>query len=236
MNNKSFNLFQTPDGSVMDVYVTYPEGTLIYPAIILLNEGFGVNAHMRSVAERLCNEGYAVFIPDLFHRNGRQNAIRLWRFIPLATLPYIESVTTESLLMDLKITFIALQSMRNVNREKVGALGFGYGGRYSYLANSWLPLSAGVSFYGIGIDKILTGSREQHSPHLFFWGGRDRNTSNAQVGRIGEALSSKEKQYTSVVISYADHGFFSDERSSYHPLAARQAWAQTLAFFDFLLK
>src|SRR5271154_7303577 len=119
MINKSFNPVQTVDGTIMDIWVTFPDETNKHPAIILLNEGYGVDAHMQSVAERLCKEGYAVFAPDLFHRRGRQVQVPYNDYF--GAMSYVESVTPECLDVDLRTTLIAIQSMRNVNREKIGA-------------------------------------------------------------------------------------------------------------------
>jgi carboxymethylenebutenolidase len=78
----------------------------------------------------------------------------------------------ECLDVNLRTTLIAIQSMRNVNREKIGTLGFCQGGRYAFVANELLPLSAAVSYYAVGVDKIVSDASELHAPQLFFWGGR----------------------------------------------------------------
>ncbi len=77
---------------------------------------------------------------------------------------------------------------------------------------------------------------ELQSPHLFFLAGRDINITSGQANLIYDLNTGNGRDSTSVTISYAEHGFHCDERSSYHPLAVRQAWMHTLAFFDYLLK
>lgn len=103
------------------------------------------------------------------------------------------------------------------------------------MANCIFPLAAGVSFYGYGIDSLAANPVELQSEHLFFWAGRDALVTSGQVNRIYELNVRNGRDFTSVSISYAEHGFHCDERSSYHPLAARQAWLHTLAFLDYLL-
>lgn len=222
------------DGSVIDVWVTWPDGRERYPAILLLDEGFGVNAHVRSVAERLSREGYVVFVPDLYHRLGRQSQLSYGD--TASVLAYAESIRIEELAVDLKTTLSAMESLHYVDRNKIGTLGFCHGGVYSMFANSYFPLSAGVSFYGIGIEKFPSASFGPGSPHLFFWGGQDANNPPDKIAHFQQNLAERARDFTSVIISYAGGGFFCEERSSYNPLAARQAWGHTLSFFDYLLK
>jgi len=222
------------DGSVIDVWITWPDEKERYPAILLLHEGYGINAHIRSVAERLSREGYVVFVPDLYHRLGRQIQLSYWD--TASVLACAASVTIEDLVLDLKTTLSATESLQNVDRNKIGTLGFCHGGGYSMVANSFFPLSAGVSFYGIGVEKFLCPGFGSGSPHLFFWGGLNTQNPPALITHFQQNLAERRRDFTSVTISYADTGFFCEERSSYHPLAARQAWGHTLSFFDYLLK
>jgi carboxymethylenebutenolidase len=234
MEKKQFNPLKMTDGSVIDVWVSWPDEKERYPAILLLDEGFGVNTHIRSVAERLSREGYVVFVPDLYHRLGRQ--LQLSYGDTASVLACVESIRIEELAADLKITLSAMESLPYVDRKKIGTLGFCHGGGYSMVANSIFPLSAGVSFYGIGVEKFPSASFGPGSPHLFFWGRQDINNPPDLIANFHQNLVERGRDFTSVTISYAGSGFFCEERSSYHPLAARQAWGHTLSFFDYLLK
>ncbi|HEX3933289.1 MAG TPA: dienelactone hydrolase family protein, partial [Puia sp.] len=75
-----------------------------------------------------------------------------------------------------------------------------------------------------------------HGTHLFYWGGLDKHITPDKVDTVIDAVKNAGKDYTNVVISYADHGFNCDDRASYHPLAAKEAWAHTLSFFKNRLK
>ncbi|HEY0298480.1 MAG TPA: dienelactone hydrolase family protein, partial [Arachidicoccus sp.] len=68
MKNHDFNTITVADGTEMELYTAFPDGAGPFPAIIVLQEAFGVTAHIRKVAEGYCKEGYAVVSPDLFHR------------------------------------------------------------------------------------------------------------------------------------------------------------------------
>jgi len=218
----------------MDAYIALPEKSESFPAIIVLQEAFGVNDHIRNVAERLCKEGYAIIAPDLFHRTAKRIEIDYKDFG--AAAPHYQAITKEGLEADLKACYDWLQQQPNVLHEKVGSIGFCLGGRVSFVANTTLTLSAAVSYYGGGLDTLANEAVNMHAPHLFFWGGKDAHIPQVKIDTIIDAVKAAGKEYTNIVISYADHGFHCDERGSYHPLAAKEAWATTLAFFENRLK
>ena len=105
------------------------------------------------------------------------------------------------------------------------------GGRVSFLANSMVPLRAAVSFYGGGIAPgLLDRASKVQAPSLLIWGGLDKHITPAHRKAVTDALSGQQKIYVNVEFSHGDHGFFCDERASYEPRSARQAWALTLEF------
>ncbi len=229
MNNHAFNTLQVADGSPMELYVAFPEEKGNYPALIVLQEGFGLTQHIRNVAERLCKEGYAVVSPELYHRTGHRVEAAYDDFP--SVMPHYQAITKEGLTADLKAAYDFLQQQDNVIKDKVGSIGFCLGGRVSFLANAVLPLSAAVSYYGGGIEQLTDEAPNLHGAHLFYWGGLDKHITPDKIDTVVDAVRNTGKDYTNVVISYADHGFNCDDRQSYHPLAAKEAWAHTLSFF-----
>lgn len=234
MTNHEFNTVKLADHTEVDLYTAFPEGNGPFPAIILIQEAFGVNHHIRNVAERLCAEGYAVVSPDLFHRTARRLEVGYNDFASVA--PHFQAITKEGLTADLKGAYEFLQQQDTVKKDKIGSVGFCLGGRVSFLANAVLPLSAAVSYYGGGLDQFADDAVNLNGPHLFYWGGLDKHIPQETISTIVNAVKTAGKDYTSVTISYADHGFNCDERESYQPLAAKEAWAHTLAFFENRLK
>lgn len=217
------------EGTEMDAYIAFPEEQALFPGIILFQEAFGVNHHIRNVADRLCKEGYAVIAPELFHRTGKHLEFSYTDMA--AARPHMSAITPDGLATDLKTAFDWLQQQPNVNRHKTASIGFCLGGRVSFIANTLLPLSAAVSYYGGGLDTLAGEASKLQAPHLFFWGGQDTHITPDKVDTIIDAVRNAGKDYISTVISYAGHGFHCDERASYHPLAAREAWSMTLEFF-----
>ncbi|OON66990.1 dienelactone hydrolase family protein [Hymenobacter sp. CRA2] len=221
------------DGTTMQAYTAFPEAaaTTAVPGIILLQEAFGVNAHIRDVADRLAAAGYAVIAPELFHRTAAPGFEISYDDFPSAA-PHFHGITPEGLTADLHAAHAWLQAQQGrVQADKIGSIGFCLGGRVSFLANAVLPLAAAVSYYGGGTHTLAGRAAELHAPHLFFWGGQDKHIPKEQVDTVTAALDAAGKPYVNTVISYADHGFHCDARGSYHPEAAKEAWALTLAFF-----
>jgi carboxymethylenebutenolidase len=234
MTNHEFNTVKVSDGTEIDLYTAFPEGAGKFPAIIVIQEAFGVNHHIRNVCEKFCNEGYAVVSPDIFHRtvhrlDGPYNDFH-------SIMPHYQAVTNEGLTADLKAAFNFLQQQDGVLKDKIGSVGYCLGGRVAFLANAVLPLAAGISYYGGGLEQLADKATDLHGDHLFFWGGKDKHITEDKVDTIINAVKEAGKNYTSVIISYADHAFSCDERPSYHPLATKEAWAHTLAFFGNRLK
>ncbi|HET6255754.1 MAG TPA: dienelactone hydrolase family protein [Puia sp.] len=235
MVNHEFNTVAVSDGTEMDLYVATPNGEKVpFPLVIVLQEAFGVNGHIRRIADRLSYEGYAAVAPDLFHRTGRRLELPYSDFSKVA--PHFQALTTEGMTADLQAVHQWAQQQPNIRTDKMGSVGFCLGGRVSFLANAVLPLSAAVSYYGGYLDKLVDLAPQLHAHHLFFWGGKDQHIPKETIDKVTGAVQAAGKTYTNVVISDADHAFSCDERPAYHPTAAKEAWAHTLTFFSNRLK
>jgi carboxymethylenebutenolidase len=217
------------DGPPMQSYTVVPEGKGPFPALILIQEAFGVNHHIRQVAERLAAEGFAVIAPEIFHRTAPPGFEGPYNDFA-AVMPHYQAITNEGLSADMTASYQWLQLQPSIDEERTGCIGFCLGGRVSFVANAVLPLAAGVSYYGGGLDQVADMATQLHGPHLFFWGGLDTHLPLEVRQKVISAVEGAGKPYVNVVISYAGHAFNSDERPSYHPEAASEAWAMTLAF------
>jgi carboxymethylenebutenolidase len=212
----------------MRMFVARPGGTGPHRAIIVMQEAFGVNSHIRDVTTRFAGEGFVAVAPELFHRTGTGVEGRYDAFAEMQ--PHFSALTTEGILADAKAAYTWVVSQSEVDAARVAATGYCLGGRASFLANSALPLAAGVSYYAGGMPSVIDRVSSVHGPHTFFWGGRDRHITGEQKQAVVDAFTRAGKAFTNVEFSQADHGFFCDQRSSYEPNAAREAWALTLAF------
>ncbi len=218
------------DGGTMAAYMARPVGDGRHPGLIVFQEAYGVNSHIRNVTERFAKEGYVAIAPELFHRTAPPGFDGPYGDFS-AVMPHYQAVTNEAAEADSRATYEWLRSNRNVDGENISCVGFCMGGRVSFLANSVLPVRAAVSFYGGGIAPgLLDRAGKLHAPQLLIWGGMDKHIPSEQRRAVADALTAQKKVFVHTEYSNADHGFFCDERASYQPTAARQAWAQTLEF------
>lgn len=221
---------QVADGTSMAAYIAYPENAVgNTSAIIVLQEAFGVNHHIRNVADRFAKESYIAIAPELFHRTAPQGYEGSYTDFQ-SVMPHFQAITPEGLTSDLQATYKWLTEQKQVNKEAIYSVGYCLGGRVSFLANAVLPVKAAVSYYGGGIDQLVSRAADLHARHLFFWGGLDQHIPAEQIDTVIKAVEQAGKDFINVKFSYADHGFNCDERASYNEAASKEAWALTLSF------
>ena len=202
------------DCTPMAAYIARPSGADRHPGLIVFQEAFGVNSHIRNVTERFAAEGYVAIAPELFHRTAPAGFEGDYRDFPSMRL-HMQAVTNEAAEADARAAYGCLHSSPLVHPDRISAVGFCIGGKVSFLANSVLPLRSAVSFYGGGIaQSLLDRAPQLHGPSLLIWGGLDKHITAEHRKAVIDALAA----------------FFCDERSAYEPNAARQAWALTLEF------
>jgi len=234
-NRKNFVELKVSDGTTMDAYVARPEREDKRPGIMVFQEAFGVNAYIRDVADRFANEGFTAIAPELFHRTEPGFEGSYTDFA--ATQLHTTKLTNKGLEADIEAAYEWLTKDSLTDSRSIFAIGFCMGGRVSFLADSVVPLKAAVSFYGGGIAQgLLNYAQNLHGPILFFWGGLDKHILPEHTRAVEDALRAAGKEFGNVTFSYADHGFFCDQRAAYNEKASRQAWAMTLEFLKYQLK
>lgn len=218
------------DAPAMSAYVARLEGKGPHPGLIVFQEAFGVNAHIRDVTERFAREGYVAIAPELFHRTAPPGFEASYGDFP-AIRPHFDAITPGALEADIRAAYDWLGSNAQVNAGDISCVGFCMGGRAAFLANSVLPVRKAISFYGGGIAQgLLDRAGKLRAPMLLFWGGLDKHITAEHRRAVSDALTAVQKDFVNVEFAQADHGFFCDARSSYNSTAARQAWALTLEF------
>jgi len=228
-----FVTLKVGDGTTMRAWVAQPSTGAAHPGILVFQEAFGVNAHIRDIAGRFASDGYLAIAPELFHRTGPGFECRYDDF-PSA-MPHMRGLTDAGMEADQRAAHDWLRANGAANCP-ISAVGYCMGGRAAFLAALTLPLACGISYYGGGIAPNATNPgllgrvRELQAPMLMFWGGRDKHITPDKVRAVTDVLRAAGKSFVNVEISDADHGFFCDARASYNPAAAAQAWPLTLAF------
>lgn len=219
------------DGTEIDLYVARPaDEHNRHAGVIVLQEIWGVNGHIREVTDRIARLGYTAVAPDLFHRTAPGfNA----PYEDFSGIDHANKLTGEGIAADLTAaySFVEKQLLESDDRAKIATLGFCMGGRLSWVANAMLDLTCAVSFYGGGIaENHLEMANAQKSPLLLFWAGKDQHISGEHTASIGSALRTADKTFTSLEFGYADHGFFCEQRKAYNETAAKHSFALLQSF------
>jgi len=221
-------------------YYVRPQGNGSFPAVMVFMEAFGLNANIKNVCDRLAKSGYAALAPDFYHGDvyaytDLQNAIAK-----------LKSMNDETVMAEAGKGLEFLAGRKQVAANKVGAIGFCMGGRFTFLANAVHAdkFKAAVSFYGSGIalkqdpfgrKPLLDRVAAMQAPIMLVYGAEDELIAADEHGRIAEALSAAKKRYILSVFPNAGHGFLSDRRDSYAAVPAKEAWEMAMNFFKYNL-
>ncbi len=228
----------TSDGK-MEAYVAQPKDGGTYPGIVVIQEAFGVNSHIKKVSERIAAEGYVAIAPDIFHREAE-------RIIPYSEMPKaiatMQRVVDSKAMEDVGAAIAHLKSQSNVKSGSIGVIGFCMGGRLTYLAAAHhnKDVKCAVPFYGGGIPmgnpSPLSRTGEIKCPMYLFFGAKDQLIPLDQVNQIKAELTAKKVPFQMEIYPEPGHGFFCDDRGGYHEASAKDAWEKTKAFFAQHLK
>jgi carboxymethylenebutenolidase len=205
-------------------------------AVIVVQEAFGVNPYIKRVTERFAGAGFDAVAPSFFHRAGGGTA-------PYddfnQVLPLYAGLTDDGILMDLDATIAHLRALGHAPAA-IGVVGFCFGGRVAFMTAARRTLGASVGFYGGGIvtarfpqfPPLVGESATLATPWLGLFGDEDGSIPVEDVEALRTALGAAPVPTEIVRYGDADHGFFCDERPSFHASASDDAWARTLDWFD----
>lgn len=158
------------DGTQMQAYLARPRSEGKYSGIMVFQEAFGVNAHIRDVTERFASKGFVAVSPELFHRTvppGWEGSYGDFASV----VPHMQAVNDTALGADIRATHEWLTSAPQVDKNATACVGYCMGGRVSFLANALVPVKAAISYYGGGIAPgpcgpgLLSHTSELHGPH-----------------------------------------------------------------------
>jgi carboxymethylenebutenolidase len=209
------------DGHQLDAYLhTVPDAKA---GVVILQEIFGVNHHIRAVVDRFAAEGFTTIAPALFDRvqRGVELGYDENGFSEGKKLAY--SIPQEKVLLDINA---ALQYVRpQVELQKVGVSGYCFGGSYAWLSATRLHPNAAACYYGAMIAQCA--SETPHCPVILHFGLEDKHILQDDVKKIGIA-----HPQLPIYLYEAGHGFSCDERESFNEQAASLALGRTLALFQ----
>ncbi len=222
----------------IDAYLAQPEASGPWPAVIVFQEIFGVNSHIRDVTERIAAEGYVAIAPAIYQRfaPGFETGYTL-ADVEIGRR-YKDQTTAAELVSDTQATIAYLQGLPQVNSSAIATIGFCFGGHVAYLVATLPEIKATASFYGAGIATMRPGGGAATlncTPNIqgtlyAFFGEKDASIPRQQVEQIEAALTAAQISHR--IFRYpADHGFFCDQRESYQAEAAQAAWTEVKQLF-----
>jgi carboxymethylenebutenolidase len=212
-----FTTIMARDGHEFQAYLAAPAGKP-RGAIVVLQEIFGVNAHIRAVTDSYAAEGYTGIAPSLFDRIRRGIQLGYGPEDKPQAIGTMQQLKPDETMKDVAAAVAVIKSS-----GRVGAVGFCWGGRLAYMAACDLPVACAVVYYGKIVDQL---DKKPRRPVMYHFGSLDKSIPVSDTEKIAAA----HPESPLYVYEGADHGFNCDQRPSYNPEAAALARQRTLEF------
>jgi carboxymethylenebutenolidase len=214
-------------------YLARPTKPGKYPAIIVIHENAGLNDHIRDVARRFADQGYVALAPDYLSRLGGTTKVTP-KGEGLAKIR--EMVPWQNVAEDTAAGFDYLKVLPDVRADRLGLVGFCWGGEMTFAAATQIPtLDAVVVYYGRSPDP-LDNVKNIRAPVMAHYGEKDAGV-NKGISDTEAAMTKYNKNYDYKIYSGAQHAFNNETNPErYSAQASKEAWDRTLAFFKKNLK
>ncbi len=220
----------------MPCHLARPASGGPYPGLVVVMEAFGLNDNIKQLTDRFAAEGFVAIAPNLFFRFPDN-------VVPYSELPraitLVGKLNDDQVVADMNAAVAYLKTLKET-KPNIGTTGFCMGGRIAFLAAARNnEIQATAPFYGGGMTSPRPGGGKAPIEYagnlrakvMAFFGGRDSFIPLADVDKFRDALKGAGKDPEIVLYADAEHGFMCDERPSYHPAAAKDAWGKVIAFF-----
>ena len=207
---------------VMESFFAKPKDTGSFPGLVVIHEAFGLNDNIRDIAHHFAEQGYAALAVDLFSNRNRILCM-LQAFHGMLIRPLHNST-----LSDLQSTMAFLREQENVDRNRIGAVGFCIGGAYAVqLAVTEKGMKAASVFYGANPKPLE--ALAQSCPIVGSYPDRDFTTQAAR--ELETVLIKNNIPHHIKIYDNTKHSFFSQRRTPAEVEASKDAWQRMLFFF-----
>lgn len=213
------------EGGATPAFVARPVLSRTVPGVVVIQEWWGLNEHIKDVTRRLAQAGFLAIAPDLYRGEVAEE--------PSDARRLAMALVREQAMADIQAAVDYLVAQPQVEPKRIGVMGFCLGGGLAMMmAYKGRDVGATVIFYGGGVQPSDKELRAISAPLLGLYGGADQGIPVAQVREWERKLAEFGKTSEMVVYDGAPHAFFNDTRPSYTPEAAEDAWRRTVAWFQ----
>jgi carboxymethylenebutenolidase len=211
----------TANGGEAPGYLVRPDGDGPFPGVVVIQEWWGLDDHIKDVAERFATEGYIALAPDLYRGEIAEepdDARRLAMELEL-----------DQALLDIQGAVNYLTAQPDAEPKHAGVVGFCMGGRLTMMMSyRGENVGAAVVFYGGGVQPSDDDLRAISAPLLGIYGEADAGIPVDRIQEWDAKLDAFGKTHEIIIYPDAPHAFFNNERPSYRPEASADAWKRTL--------
>jgi carboxymethylenebutenolidase len=204
-------------------YLARPDDTKPHPGIVMIHEWWGLNDNIKAQADTLAKEGYIVLAVDLYHGKVTKD--------PAEAGKLTQSTDKKQAVTDLMDAVSYLKSQSFVNKDKIGSIGWCFGGGYSLqLAIKSNDLKACVLYYG----RLVNDTNELgkiKAPILGIFGSADKSISVESVNEFDSLLTTLQKTHDIKIYPDVGHAFANPSNPGFHPEFTKDAWSKVLAFY-----
>ncbi len=234
MTTGSHISIETSDGA-MPAFEASP-GLDAKGGIVVVQEAFGVTAHIEQICTRLAEAGWHAVAPAFFHRQG--SPVLSYDDMA-AVMPVMKELNSDGIKTDLLASFGHLNDA-GFTAAKTGVVGFCMGGSVTFYAATLRPLGAAVTFYGggvsegrFGLPSLIEQAPHLQTPWLGLYGELDKGIPSGDVDELRKVAAVAGVPTEVVQYPDADHGFNCNDRPAvFNPTAAAAAWERTLNWFN----
>src|SRR6266436_2735503 len=227
---RTSNIDLKVNGDKAYAFIAEPDDDAQHPGVVLIQEWWGIEPHIRDLAQKLAADGFVVAVPDLFHgkiatepNDAQKMSMMIRGNVDRAASEIIGALET-------------VKAMPNVDPKKLGLMGFCVGGFMTYVVASRYPdLGAVVPFYGAGYDPTPEEVAKVNAPVLAIYGSRDQGIPMEQIRKIEPMYKAAGKDLT-VKIYDAGHAFINPAHGMGNEKAAAEAWPLAVNFLKEKLK
>jgi len=211
-------------------FVAEPDDNARHPGVVLIQEWWGIEPHIRQLAQKLAAAGFVVAVPDLYHGKIATEPGEAQKMVMMVR------GNVEKAAREIIGALDTVKAMPNVEPKKLGLMGFCVGGFLAYYVASRYPdLGAVVPFYGAGYDPTPEEVAKVNAPVLAFYGSKDQSNPMEQVRKIERMYKEAGKDIT-VKVYDAGHAFLNPDHGMGNEKAAAEAWPLAVNFLKQHLK